>query len=179
MATCLSALTRLESLNLELDFPRFPTNGGSRHDLPPPTRTVFPALTEFRFQGKNACLEDLIVRIEAPNQQTRYSVCHGSRAGGLQYFATRQVHLSHRKVKSTQPSRNNVFRFVDSDHYQLWLASLPALLDSNVRKDRSTSFADGACVQPALVSRLSGGRAPPGPSRMLVGTQTNLNCKGT
>ena len=93
MATCLSALTRLESLNLELDFPRFPTNRGSRHDLPPPTRTVFPAHTEFRFQGKNAYLdsEDLIVRIEAPNQQTRYSVCHGSRGGGLQCFATRQV----------------------------------------------------------------------------------------
>jgi len=60
----LSTLTRLGSLSIEFQSPRFPDRT-NRHP-PPLTRTVLPALTRLHFQGVSEYLEDLVARIDAP-----------------------------------------------------------------------------------------------------------------
>ena len=65
MATCLSALTSLELLQLEFESPQ------SCPDLetqPPflPTRFVLPTLVEFLFKGASEYLEDFLARVDAP-----------------------------------------------------------------------------------------------------------------
>jgi hypothetical protein len=62
MVACLSALTRLESLFLGFRSPR-PRPSRAK---PPPTRTILPSLTFFRFKGVTEYLEDLVARIDAP-----------------------------------------------------------------------------------------------------------------
>jgi hypothetical protein len=64
MATCLSALTRLEVLFIGFESPRSRPTRESR--LPPPTRSILPALTTLRFTGVSEYLEDLVTRISAP-----------------------------------------------------------------------------------------------------------------
>jgi hypothetical protein len=63
MVTALSTLTRLEELWLEFQSPR---SHRLTPTLPPPTRTVLPALTDLRFKGVSEYLEDLVARIDAP-----------------------------------------------------------------------------------------------------------------
>ncbi|KAI0287737.1 hypothetical protein BC826DRAFT_1188851 [Russula brevipes] len=62
MVTCLSKLTNLQTFRL--DFPNLhePT---SQH-LPPATRTVLPALSQFQFECHSKYLEDLLAHITAP-----------------------------------------------------------------------------------------------------------------
>jgi F-box-like len=66
MVTGLSALTMLKYLSI--DF------GESRTIRGPPgpllTRTILPALTQFKFMGVYAYLEDLLARIDAPQLKT-------------------------------------------------------------------------------------------------------------
>ena len=62
----LFTLTNLEELSIMFQsLPRFFPDWAGRRP-PPPTRTVFPALTRFEFKGTNEYLEDLIARIDAP-----------------------------------------------------------------------------------------------------------------
>ena len=65
MTTSLSMLTSLESFQLEFKYPQLSPDQESRH-LPPPSRSVLPALTKFWFKGANKYLEDLVSRINAP-----------------------------------------------------------------------------------------------------------------
>ena len=62
MATCLAALPRLDTLDLQLQsvFPR------PERIRPPVTRFLLPALTSFEFRGASEYLEDLVARIESP-----------------------------------------------------------------------------------------------------------------
>jgi hypothetical protein len=62
MVTCLSALTRLEEL--ELWFQRRARRRSRL--LPPSTRCVLPALTSLHFKGVYEYMEDLMARIDAP-----------------------------------------------------------------------------------------------------------------
>jgi hypothetical protein len=64
MVTCLSALTRLEHLSIEIKYLLSRPHLQIRH--PPPTRSVLPALTELTFTGLGENLEDLVTRIDAP-----------------------------------------------------------------------------------------------------------------
>jgi hypothetical protein len=64
MATCLSVLTSLETLQLEFVSPYDP-DLKSRPQFPP-TRSVLPTLTNFSFKGLNKYLEEFVARIEAP-----------------------------------------------------------------------------------------------------------------
>jgi hypothetical protein len=64
MITCLSVLTRLESLRIGFESPRrFPDRNGR---LPLPTRVLLPVLTKLQFKGVGEYLEDLVARIDAP-----------------------------------------------------------------------------------------------------------------
>ena len=62
IVTGLAVLTNLKYLNI--GFESRPDQE-SRHSLPP-TRTVLPSLTSFRFQGVSQYLEGLLARIDAP-----------------------------------------------------------------------------------------------------------------
>ena len=67
MATCLSALTSLESLRLYLNHP--PPRPAPESRYPPPhslTRSILPSLTKIRFQGTGDYLEVILARIDAP-----------------------------------------------------------------------------------------------------------------
>jgi len=65
IATCLSAMTGLETL--ELGFPKAASlpRMASRH-TPPITRRALPSLTKFVFQGYRKYLNDLVVRLDVP-----------------------------------------------------------------------------------------------------------------
>jgi hypothetical protein len=65
MVTCLSALVRLKSFTLEFESRQSRQDRESRH-LPPPTRTLLPALTLLRFKGVREYAEDLMTWIDAP-----------------------------------------------------------------------------------------------------------------
>ena len=65
IVTCLSALTRLKSLNIKFRSPFFrpdPTN----RPLPPLTRVTLPTLSSLRFKGVSDYLEDLVAQIDTP-----------------------------------------------------------------------------------------------------------------
>jgi len=65
MATCLAALSNLESLILEFHSPQ---SRPTRDNRPPSplTRAALPALTSFDFQGVSEYLEDLVTHLDAP-----------------------------------------------------------------------------------------------------------------
>ena len=67
MATCLAALTRLQSVTISSPFWRsFPQNQTNQHP-PPMTRAVLPSLTKFTFGGVSGeYLDDLMARIHLP-----------------------------------------------------------------------------------------------------------------
>jgi hypothetical protein len=65
MVTCLSVLTKLESLFIGFESPRSCPDRQSRRP-PPSTRTLLPVLTKIRFKGASQYLEDLMARIDAP-----------------------------------------------------------------------------------------------------------------
>ena len=65
MATCLSMLTNLETLELRFESPQSFPDQENRHSLPP-TLFVLPALTDFEFKGVNEYFEKLVARIDAP-----------------------------------------------------------------------------------------------------------------
>src|SRR5712672_578331 len=65
MATALTAMTRLETLDLRFRSPRSRPDPASR-PLPPPTPFVLPALVELKFEGVHEYLEDLLAPINAP-----------------------------------------------------------------------------------------------------------------
>ena len=65
MATCLSVLTRLESLTIEFESPR--SRPDRRNRRPPPrTRTLLPVLNDLWFRGASEYLEDFLAGIDAP-----------------------------------------------------------------------------------------------------------------
>ena len=65
IVTCLSTLPRLETLYLGFESPRSRPNRESRR-LPPPSRSVLPALIKLYFKGVSEYLEDLVARIDSP-----------------------------------------------------------------------------------------------------------------
>ena len=66
MATALSALTRLQSLDLTFRPPRSRPQWTKLCLQPCPTRFVLPALKQFRYFGVHKYLEDLVSRVNAP-----------------------------------------------------------------------------------------------------------------
>jgi len=65
MVTYLSAMTRLEFLQLEFLSP--PSHSDRTSGRPrPPTRSILPALISLRFKGVSKYLEDLVARIDVP-----------------------------------------------------------------------------------------------------------------
>jgi hypothetical protein len=71
MATCLSVLTRLESLSIKFESPR--SRPDRRNRRPPPrTRTLLPVLNFLWFTGVSEYLEDLLARIDAPLLKTLF-----------------------------------------------------------------------------------------------------------
>jgi len=65
MVTCLSGLTRLNSLEIQFQSPQSRAGQESRHP-PPPTRANLPALTKFYLSSDAEYLEDLVSQIDTP-----------------------------------------------------------------------------------------------------------------
>ena len=65
LVTCLSALTRLECLEIGFKSPQSLFDWISQRP-PPQTRTLLPILTNMRFKGASDYLEDFVARIDAP-----------------------------------------------------------------------------------------------------------------
>ena len=65
MATCLSTLTSLETLQLGFESPQSCPDQENRRPTPP-TRSILPVLTFFWFKGVNEYLEDLVSWIDSP-----------------------------------------------------------------------------------------------------------------
>jgi hypothetical protein len=65
MVTLLSALSSLDTLSLEFRSPQSRPDSQSR-SLPPPKRSILPALKLFYFKGVTEYLEDLVTRIDTP-----------------------------------------------------------------------------------------------------------------
>jgi hypothetical protein len=65
MVTCLSALTRLQTLCLTFQSPQSHPDRESRRPLLL-TRSILPALTDFVFHGVSEYLEDFVARIDSP-----------------------------------------------------------------------------------------------------------------
>ena len=63
MITCLSVLTRLETLAIAFKSPR---SRPDRRHPPPRTRTILPVLAKLDFYGVSEYLEDFVARIDAP-----------------------------------------------------------------------------------------------------------------
>jgi hypothetical protein len=66
MAAALSVLTRLEALWLKFKFSLSRSFDAEGHHLPPPTRSVLPALVRFTFQGRIKDLEILVAQLDTP-----------------------------------------------------------------------------------------------------------------
>jgi hypothetical protein len=66
MATALSGLTRLEAFWLKFEFSLFQSFDAEGRLLPPPTRSVLPALVSFTFQGHIEDMEILVARLDTP-----------------------------------------------------------------------------------------------------------------
>jgi hypothetical protein len=67
MATSLSALTNLESLQIHYLSPRpRPALDGQRQPPPPLTRSILLSLTEIQFKGTSEYLEVILAQIDAP-----------------------------------------------------------------------------------------------------------------
>ena len=71
MVTVLSSLTRLETLELSIEFDRSHPELENRH-LPLLTRTILPSLTMFWITGHAENMEDFITRINAPSLDHLY-----------------------------------------------------------------------------------------------------------
>jgi hypothetical protein len=71
MVTALSSSTTLEHLVIHFESPQSRPDWASRR-LPPPTRSVLPVLTIFRFKGVCEYLEDLVTGIDAPRLDKLY-----------------------------------------------------------------------------------------------------------
>ena len=67
----LSTLTSLERLSLGFESPQSRPHWAHRR-LPPPTRSVLPVLTSFWFKGACEYLEDVVIRINAPQLEHLY-----------------------------------------------------------------------------------------------------------
>jgi hypothetical protein len=72
MVAGLAMLTRLKSLRIEF---RSPKACPAQICLPPTTRTVLPALTNFTFWGVREYLEDFVARIDTPQLYSIF-ICH-------------------------------------------------------------------------------------------------------
>ena len=66
MVTCLSMLTRLESLMIGFKSPLSRPASDRRNQRPPPQTRTLPVLNGLWFEGVNEYVEDLISRIDAP-----------------------------------------------------------------------------------------------------------------
>ena len=69
IVTSLAVLVNLKSLTIDFESPPSHPRRDYRR-LPPPTRTILPALTRFGFKGVSEYLEYLVARIESPRLES-------------------------------------------------------------------------------------------------------------
>jgi hypothetical protein len=145
MVHCLSTLTRLERLVIRFDYPLSPLVHESRHPHPP-TRSILPALTDFRFEGGSDYLEDLVARIDAPlldflSMRLFYQIAFDTPQ--IAQFVARSpitqppvkarivVSLDEDKFISTQILPREIVLGISCAELDLWLPCLAQVCDSS------------------------------------------------
>ena len=73
IVTALSTLTRLERLCLQFESPQSRPDPAHQRP-PPPTRSVFPNLTYFRFKGDSEYVEVVMAHIDAPRLSNLHTI---------------------------------------------------------------------------------------------------------
>jgi hypothetical protein len=91
MVTCLAALTRLTTLVIGFESPRFHPGREIRHS-PLPTRALLPVLTKLGFFGTGEYWESLVARIDAPLLDNL----------GITFFPEPVLHTPHDSPQLTQ-----------------------------------------------------------------------------
>jgi len=144
MATCLSLLTRLRSLTIELQCqPEFPL---PESQCPPPlTPIVLPALTHFSLGGPTEFLEDLVARIDAPLLDDGHLELYSN---PIRDFDTPRVPGFIHRTK--------MFKLLDRVAAQFWTADVSLLLHSSIgpAKFHLAFPCTGLRMQVALMERI-------------------------
>ncbi len=117
MVADLAVLTRLKVLSIRSRFISPPEQRTRQPD--PPMRTVFPALTVFRFHGHSEYLEDLVAQFDAPRLDGLQTGLH--RLGSFQLpqlflFIARTENLRFRRTRVEFRSRTLKINLDRSDH---------------------------------------------------------------
>lgn len=142
MATCLSLLTRLRSLTIELQWHSAPPLPASQC-LPPLMPIVLPALTHFSLEGPTEYLEDLVARIETPLLDDGHLGLYGD-----PIFDNPRVPCFIHRTK--------MFKLLDRVAAQFWTADVSFLLHSSISpaKFHLTFPCTGLRIQVALMERI-------------------------
>ena len=126
MASCLSVLTRLETLELSFESPR---SRPDRQRPPPPTRALLPVLNSLHCSGVSEYLEDLMARIDAP------------------LLDNLQITFFHQLIFNTPQltqfiSRTPKFKTHDTAHLLFSAGVISATVDERLRLEVSCSRSD-------------------------------------
>jgi hypothetical protein len=119
IVTCLSALTRLEQLKLEVEFGQLHHERANRR-LPPLTRAVLPSLTQLRVKGHTESLDDFVARIDAPLLDHLYILYAYSAFDGVIVLHTPHVHGLIGRIPRLQAPDEAYIGF-DADNYKMWI----------------------------------------------------------
>jgi hypothetical protein len=138
MATALSALTKLEALQIQF-------SSRSRLDqitIPPETCVVLPALTLLRFHGATKYLEDLVARIHTPSVSTVQTELLPNHDFNLPYFVQfigrTQIPGSFQEVKLKFENRSASISFGHHD--------LPGEKESHILISRRGTKGQVGCI---------------------------------
>jgi hypothetical protein len=119
IVTCLSALTRLEQLDLQVDFGRSHPDWEIRR-LSLLTRTVLPSLTVLRVRGATENLEDFMARIDAPLLDHFYILFSFSSFDRVIVLDTPHLLRFIGRIPKLQ-APNEAYIGFDADNYKVWI----------------------------------------------------------
>jgi hypothetical protein len=119
IVTGLSALTRLEQLDLQVEFGRSHPDWVNRRS-PPLTRTVLPSLTELRVRGATENLEDFMARIDAPLLDHLYILLSFSAFDRIIVLDTPHILRFIGHIPKLQAPDEAYIGF-DADNFKIWI----------------------------------------------------------
>jgi hypothetical protein len=119
IVTGLSALTRLEQLDLQVEFGQSQPDWENRR-LPLLTRTVLPSLTVLRVRGATENLEDFMARIDAPLLDHLYILFSFSAFDRVIVLDTPHILGFIGRIPKLQ-APNEAYIGFDADNFKIWI----------------------------------------------------------
>jgi len=140
MVNSFSALTRLEQLDLLVEFGRSHPDWGNRRL--PLTRTVLPSLTVLRVRGVTENLEDFVARIDAPLLNHLYILFSFSGSDRIIVLDTPHLLRFISRIPKLQAPDEAYIGF-DVVNYKIWINFF-----SSTRKSRRVLRLEIFCIAP-------------------------------